>query len=172
MLPPASERRTPRHPEYADASTWNEYNGLYLVRDWGLRGGMQQQGGDTQCSLPHSHHPPLLRARREIIPSCSGVTGTTEGGGRIEPTARATPPPPVRGERRGYAHRASCSGSAPTLSPFRWLDVVLSLPSHQVRRCGEIGGGRYVTVGLLLGRAAVSWLFWFSGPGEECSRAV
>ena len=118
VLPPASERRTPRHPEYADASTWNEYNGLYLVRDWGLRGGMQQQGGDTQCSLPHSHHPPLLRARREIIPSCSGVTGTTEGGGRIEPTARATPPPPVRGERRGYAHRASCSGSAPTLFPF------------------------------------------------------
>ena len=91
---------------------------MYLVRDWGLRGGMQQQGGDTQCSLPHSHHPPLLRARREIIPSCSGVTGTTEGGGRIEPTARATPPPPVRGERRGYAHRASCSGSAPTLFPF------------------------------------------------------
>ena len=27
------------------------------------------------------------------------------------------------------------------LTPFRWLDVVLSLPSHQVRRCGEIGGG-------------------------------
>jgi hypothetical protein len=74
--------------------------------------------GGAQCSLPHSHHPPLLRARREIIPSCSGVTGTTEGGGRIEPLARATPPPPVRGERRGYAHRASCSGSAPTLFPF------------------------------------------------------
>ena len=78
------------------------------------------------------------------------------------------------------SHEAYCRGGSPTpkkrgevrLSPFRWLDVVLSLPSHQVRRCGEIGGGRYVTVGLLLGRAAVSWLFWFSGPGEECSRAV
>ena len=76
----------------------------------------------------------------------------------MEPTARATPPPPVRGERRGYAHRACCSGSAPTLSPFRWLDVVLSLPSHQVTKCGEIGGGRYVAVGLLLGRAAANWL--------------
>ena len=51
-------------------------------------------------SLPLPHYPALLRARREIIPSCSGVTGTTEGGGRIEPLARATPPPPVRGERR------------------------------------------------------------------------
>ena len=81
------------------ASTWDEYNGLYLACDWGLRGGMQQQGGDMQCSLPHSHHPPLLRARREIIPSCSGVTGTTEGGGRIGPIARATPPPPKREER-------------------------------------------------------------------------
>ena len=58
---------------------------------------------------------------------------------------------------------AYCPDTSPTpgerekirLSPFRWLDVVLSLPSHQVRRCGEIGGGRYVTVGLLLGRAAV-----------------
>ena len=39
VLPPASERRTLRHPEYADASTWNEYNGLCLVRDWGVRGG-------------------------------------------------------------------------------------------------------------------------------------
>jgi hypothetical protein len=78
------------------------------------------------------------------------------------------------------SHGAYRPGGSPTpgergeanLSPFRWLDVVLSLPRHQVRRCGEIGGGRYVTVGLLLGRAAVSWLFWFSGPGEECSRAV
>ena len=99
--------------------------------------------GGAQCSLPHSHHPPLLRARREIIPSCSGVTGTTEGGGRIEPTARATPPPPVRGERRGYAHRACCSGSAPALSPFRWLDVVLLNPaySHLEKRWRGAHGG-------------------------------
>ena len=147
-------------PKYADASIWNGCNGLHLVHDWGVRGGMQQQGGDTQCSLPHSHHPPLLRARRENIPSCSGVTGTTEGGvsGHGAYSPGGSPTPKKRGEVR--------------LSPFRWLDVVLSPPSHQVRRCGEIGGGRYVTVGLLLGRAAVSWLFWFSGPGEECSRAV
>ena len=54
MPPLASKRRTPRHPEYADASTWNEYNGLYLVRDWGVHGGMQQQGGDTHvlCRIP------------------------------------------------------------------------------------------------------------------------
>ena len=69
-------------------------------------------------SLPLPHYPTLLRARREKIPSCSGVTGTTEGG--------------------GSSHGASCSGGSPTpkkrgevrLSPFRWLDVVLSPPTH------------------------------------------
>ena len=47
--PPCEMSHAPS-PEYADASTWNEYNGLYLVRDLVVRGGMQQQGGDTQAS--------------------------------------------------------------------------------------------------------------------------
>ena len=29
-------------PEYADASTWYECSGLNLVRDWGVRGGVEQ----------------------------------------------------------------------------------------------------------------------------------
>ena len=53
------------------------------------------------------------------------------------------------------------------LSPFRWLDVVLSLPSHQVRRCGEIGGGRYVTVGLLLARAVAKLVVLVLRLGRE-----
>ena len=127
--------------------------GLQLIRECGNK-------CRQACYLLLSHYPPLLRARREIIPSCSSVTKTMEGGVSSHGASRpgGSPTPGERGEA--------------ILSPFRWLDVVLSLPSHQVRRCGEIGGGRYVTVGLLLGRAAVSWLFWFSGPGEECSRAV
>ena len=76
--------------------------------------------GGAQCSLPHSHHPPLLRARREMIPSCSGVTGTTEGGvtiiGHGVYCPDTSPTPKKRGEVR--------------LSPFRWLDVVLSPPTH------------------------------------------
>ena len=87
---------------------------MCLVRDWGVRGGGLSSWRQEPCeimglSLPLPHYPALLRARREIIPSCSGVTGTMEGGGRIGPTARATPPSPVRGEivPRGVLPRAT-----------------------------------------------------------------
>ena len=73
------------------------------------------------------------------------------------------------------SHGAYRPGGSPTpkkrgevrLSPFRWLDVVLSLPSHQVRRCGEIGGGRYVTVGLLLARAVAKLVVLVLRLGRE-----
>jgi len=75
----------------------------------------------------------------------------------------------------GVSHGVYCPGDSPTpgekgevhLSPFRWLDVVLSLPSHQVRRCGEIGGGRYVTVGLLLARAVAKLVVLVLRLGRE-----
>ena len=44
---------------------------------------------------------------------------------------------------------------------------MLSLPSHQVRRCGEIGGGRYVTVGLLLARAVAKLVVLVLRLGRE-----
>ena len=68
---------------------------------------------EQACSLPLPYYPTLLRARREKIPSCSGVTGTTEGGVSSHGASRpgGSPTPKKRGEVR--------------LSPFRWLDVVL-----------------------------------------------
>ena len=52
--------------EYADASTWNEYSGLYLVCDWGVRGGGRAAG--DRClvpiglPLPLPHYLALLRS--------------------------------------------------------------------------------------------------------------
>ena len=51
-------------------------------------------------SLPLPHYPALLRARREIIPSCSGVTGTTEGGGN-------------RSEERRVGKECKCQAMGP-----------------------------------------------------------
>ena len=85
--------------------------GLQLIRECGNK-------CRQACYLLLSHYPPLLRARRENIPSCSGVTGTMEGGvsghGAYSPGGSPTP----------------CERGEAILSPFRWLDVVLSPPTH------------------------------------------
>ena len=77
-------------------------------------------------SLPLPHYPALLRARREKIPSCSGVTGTTEGGVYAKGCI-AQGDSPTPGERGDSATGCIAQGDP---SPFRWLDVVLSPPTN------------------------------------------
>jgi len=69
-----------------------------LGSPWGGLSSWRQEPCEIMgLSLPLPHYPALLRARREIIPSCSGVTGTMEGGVRATGCiVQATPPPPVR----------------------------------------------------------------------------
>ena len=66
-----------------------------------------------------------------------------EGGMRREPLARVSPPPPVRGERRGYAQRASCSGSAPAFPlSVGWISCCPYPPPHHntnsTRHCDQL----------------------------------